>query len=320
MRVCQCECVCLWVWKGVWVYECVCVCVCLCVCRRVHVRVWNRFCPHMHGIRPVLFVAQAQLTMLNHWACEWHAGCLCIRLQEDVHNFVIFYKCVCVCVQSVHIWACLCAFVRVCAFSSVSLRERQREAVYLHLFCRWACKSTPKLSRAQHFSHTHFCYTHTYIEAMCTLYPFQHEHTGILFLRFSLHLSFFLLLFRLQEGEKIDREREKEWWCVLSLSAHIHSIAFTRTTSLSHSSLLHMYACHSHVGAWMLAYLHMFECMLPVDAITAYHVLTAFGLCICPQTVHSCMWKWLYGCDSKCRQRVDIERHSGTCILKQTPN
>ena len=181
----------------------------------------------------------------------------------------------CICVQSVHIWACVCAFVRVCAFVFVSLRERQREAVRLHVFCRSACKSTPKLSRAQHFSHTHFCYTHTYMEAMHTLYPFQHEHTGILSLRFSVHVSFFLLLSRVQEGEKKDREREKEWWCVLSLSLHIHLNAFTRTTSLSHSSLLLTNTCMHAIHTWLHVW-RMFECMLPVDAITAYHVLTTF--------------------------------------------
>ena len=136
--------------------------------------------------------------------------CMCMGLHEVVRDFVCFYTCVCVCVQNVHIWACVCACVRVCAFVFVSLRERQKEAVYLRVFCRSACKSTQKLSHAQHFSRTHLCYPHTYMEAMLTLYAFQHEHTHIFSLRFSLHLSFFLLLSRVQEGEKKDREREKE--------------------------------------------------------------------------------------------------------------
>ena len=104
---------------------------------------------------------------------------------------------------------------------------------------------------------------------MHTLYTFQHEHTRILSLRFSLHLSFVLLLSRVQEGEKRDRDREKEWCCVMSLSLHAHSNAFTRTTSLPSVTHKQMYACYSHVVACMLVYLRMFECMLPVDAMTA---------------------------------------------------
>jgi hypothetical protein len=82
-----------------------------------------------------------------------------------------------------------------------------------------------------------------------------------------------------QEEEKRHRDREKEWCFVMSLSLHAHSNAFTCKTSLTsvvHKKMYEMYACHSHVVAGMLVHLRMFECMLPVDGITAYHVLTTF--------------------------------------------
>jgi len=238
--------------------------------------------------------------------------CVCIRLQEDVRDFVSFYKCMCVCVQSVHIWACVCAFVRVCAFVSVSLRERQREAVCLRVFCRSACKSTPKLSRAQHFSHTHFCYTHTYMEAMHTLYPFQHEHTGILSLRFSLHLSFFLLLSRVQEGEKRDREREKEWWCVLSLSLHIHSNAFTRTTPLSHSSLLLTNICMHAIHTWLHECLFICACLS-----VCYLLMPSLHIMFSPRFDFAFVHKqFTVACGSDCM--VVIPSVGNVWILKDT--
>jgi len=70
--------------------------------------------------------------------------CVCVVLHENVRDFVCFYACVCVCVQTLHMLACVCAFVRVCAFVFVSLREKQREAVCLRVFCRSAYKSTQK--------------------------------------------------------------------------------------------------------------------------------------------------------------------------------
>jgi|AntRauMFilla1563_2_1112583.scaffolds.fasta_scaffold136893_1 hypothetical protein len=52
----------------------------------------------MHGNRPVLFVAQAQLTMLKHSACAWHAGCLCGQQTEvcekrDAYESICRYIC-----------------------------------------------------------------------------------------------------------------------------------------------------------------------------------------------------------------------------------
>jgi len=104
---------------------------------------------------------------------------------------------------------------------------------------------------------------------MRTLYPFQHEHTVILSLRFSLHVSFFLLLSRVEEGQKKDREREKEWWCILSLSLRIRSNAFTRTTSLSHSIFLltniFMHAIHTwlHECLFICAYWSVCYLLIP---------------------------------------------------------
>jgi hypothetical protein len=70
-----------------------------------------------------------------------------------------------------------------------------------------------------------------------------------------------------QEGEKRDREREKEWWCVLSLSVHIHSNAFTRTTSLSHSSLLLTNICVHAIHTWV------HECLLICACLSVCYLL-----------------------------------------------
>jgi len=210
----------------------------------------------------------------------------------------------------------------------------------VHL-CSWVCErdrkrqcicaySVAQLASPRKSFHTHnislalisVTHTHTWRPCSRCMHSSMNTHTSSLW--GFLYISLFFFSCPVCKRERKKTEREKRNGDVFCLSVCIYTQMHSHTQLLTPTPLCythkHVYACHSHVVACMLVHLRMFECMLPVDAITAYHVLTTFWLCICPQTVRSCMWNRLYVCDYRCGQRVDIERHSGTWVWKQTPN